>query len=72
LGNLFEVLKGIRIPGHSVLVVRSCSYAPGVGGSTMGYLREKLAEVKAGTQAYLIATQLRCHGVVDGLDWEPS
>ena len=72
LGNLFEVLKGIRIPGHSVVVVRSCQLAPGVGGSTMGYLREKLAEVKAAHRRTLIATSCRCHGVVDGLDWEPS
>lgn len=70
-GNLFEVLNGIRLPEHSVVVVRSWQLAPGVGGVTMRTLREKLAELKAAPGLHLVATSCRCHGVIDGLEWQP-
>jgi len=71
LGNLFDVLKGIQVPGYSVVVVRSWQLAPGVGGLTIGYLREKLAELKAAPGRNLVATSCRCHGVLDALEWKP-
>lgn len=71
LGNLFEVLRGIQVPGYSVVVVRSWQLAPGVGGLTVGYLKEKLAELKATPGRNLVATSCRCHGVLDALEWKP-
>lgn len=71
LGNLFEVLRGIQVPGYSVVVVRSWQLAPGVGGLTVGYLKEKLAELKVAPGYNLVATSCRCHGVLDALEWIP-
>lgn len=69
-GNLYEVLGRIRVPGYAVEVLRSWQLAPGVGGYPAVSLADLLARIGARPGKYLIGTSCRCHGVVDGLEWE--
>lgn len=71
LGNLFEHLSRIELPGIKVVVVRSRQLAPGVGGYPGGYLENKLSELSQSAGTYLVATSCRCHGVLDVLSWTP-
>ena len=72
-GNLFEEVAKITVPGCVVIVIRSWQLAPGVGGYPRAHLKtalERLTDKPHGCA--LIATTCRCHGIIDGLRWEPA
>lgn len=69
LGNLFEHLESIVLPGYGIVVVRSWQLAPGVGGYPAGYLAARLKVVEQTPGRYLVATSCRCHGVLNCLEW---
>ena len=66
-GNLFEVLAKVAVPEFESVVVRSLQLAPGVGGYTMGVLRETLKKIAEKPGGWIISTSCRCHGVIDCL-----
>jgi len=70
LGNLFQVLGDVRVQGWKDVVIRSHQLAPGVGGYTYGRLLEVLKEIRGEAGKYLVSTACRCHGVMDGLQWD--
>lgn len=66
---LHALLRGVSLPGYHVHVIRSRQMAPGVGGYTVGDLRELLERVKtAGESKWLVATACGCHGVVSAME----
>lgn len=72
LGSLFEEFGKIQADGFDVEVLRSLQLAPGVGGYPASHLRAILDRISSKAGNYLVATSCRCHGVIDGLRWEPS
>ncbi|HYA41360.1 MAG TPA: hypothetical protein VEF34_08660 [Syntrophobacteraceae bacterium] len=70
LGNLYDIFGEVPAPGFDVAVLRSWQLAPGVGGYPARGLRELFAGIVLKPGRYLIATSCRCHGVMDGLEWE--
>jgi hypothetical protein len=68
LGNLFEHLAALQLPGVAVEVIRSWQLAPGVGGYPGIQLREVLQRLEQRPGRFLIATSCRCHAVIDGLE----
>lgn len=70
LGNLYEHLQQVKVPGFEMVVVRSRQLAPGVGGYPAATLKKALDQITRMPGGYLIATSCRCHGVVDALRWE--
>lgn len=69
-GNLYELFGGIRVPGFDVAVLRSWQLAPGVGGYPVRSLIGMLGKIRSGSAKCLVATSCRCHGVINGLEWE--
>jgi hypothetical protein len=69
LGNLFDDLSRISVPGFHITVLRSWQLAPGVGGYTARQLRQLGHNVLEREGAHIIATSCRCHGVINALKW---
>lgn len=63
---LFTVISDLKETAYQVLVVRSESILPGVGGFSTGVLSELLDRVRSRRGRSLIATASRCHGVIHG------
>lgn len=70
LGNLFEQLERLEVPGFEVLVVRSSQLAPGVGGYPVARLMAAFDAVSRKPGSWLVSTSCRCHGVTDAVKWD--
>ena len=66
-GNLFATAAEIRLPGHTVLVLRSRQIAPGLGGYFPADLFQLEQRIRETAGPILVVTACRCHGVVHGL-----
>ncbi len=64
---LFAVLEALKVPGFTTLVLPSRQILPGVGGYTMGELRDLKRKAKPGR--FLVATSCRCHGILTAIQF---
>jgi hypothetical protein len=66
---LHERLSNIARAGYRVHVLQSRQLAPGVGGYTVGDLREALERVESGGKGkWMVATACKCHGIVSAME----
>jgi hypothetical protein len=70
--NLFDVIRGIKMKGYDIRLLRSHQLAPGVGGYQLSALWRLRRGVRSTAREILVATACRCHGVIDALRWEPG
>jgi GNAT superfamily N-acetyltransferase len=68
---MFAHLAGLRVPGFTMVVIRSRQLAPGVGGFRPADLREAKAAVLAAPGAVMLATACKCHAVIDAMWVDP-
>jgi hypothetical protein len=73
-GDLYRTLETLSVAGFRSLVLQSHQLAPGVGGYTMGALRQLQEAVASSSTRYLLATACCCHGVINAFEcsWKVS
>jgi hypothetical protein len=69
---MFELLERLQFPLVQSLVIRSYQLAAGVGGYRSEQLFSLLRQAAAAKGDMLISTACRCHGVITGLERQPS
>lgn len=61
---MHDFLESLRCPGFQPVVIRSRQLAPGVGGYSPADLFTALEKVQRATEAMLLCTSCKCHGVL--------
>lgn len=65
---LYELLRGLKVPGLRILGVRSRQLGPGIGGILVRDLLGLSFQVSRERGPWAIFTACRCHGVISGLE----